>query len=62
MVSVRELDREEIIKLYPELKDAVCHAHCDGECFWELCPQTRDNEVNRKSHCPLPHWTDDEDY
>lgn len=63
MVSVkRQEDLKEIEKIYPDLKHEACHAHTDGECFWSKCPQTRDNGRNRKSHCPLPHWTDDSEW
>lgn len=31
-----------------------CHAGRDGECFWEGCPQIRDNEPESNGrHCPL---------
>lgn len=31
-----------------------CHACRDGECFWEQCPQLRDNEPAATGrHCPL---------
>lgn len=32
-----------------------CHASLgDGECFWQHCPQLRDNEPARSGrHCPL---------
>lgn len=40
-----------------------CHAsgrNSDGECVWEACPQTRDNEPRATGrHCPLD--TRDED-
>lgn len=32
----------------------TCHACSDGECFWEWCPQLRDNEPAATGrHCPL---------
>jgi len=35
-----------------------CHGATDGECFWHLCPQLRDNEPELTGrHCPL----DDDD-
>jgi hypothetical protein len=31
-----------------------CHAARDGECFWDQCPQLRDNEpLASGRHCPL---------
>lgn len=31
-----------------------CHSAKDGECFWEHCPQLRDDEPKRSGrHCPL---------
>lgn len=31
-----------------------CRACRDGECFWEECPQLRDNEPAATGrHCPL---------
>lgn len=40
-----------------------CHAGRDGDCFWEHCPQLRDNEprVNGR-HCPRDVHYEDEDY
>jgi hypothetical protein len=35
-----------------------CQAGQDGECVSDQCPQ----RVARQSHCPLPHWTDDQEY
>ena len=30
------------------------HAHRDGECWWDLCPQLRDCEPEATGrHCPL---------
>jgi hypothetical protein len=31
-----------------------CHAHSDGDCTWEHCPQLRDGEPEKSGrHCPL---------
>lgn len=31
-----------------------CHGCSDGDCYWELCPQLRDNEPKTSGrHCPL---------
>lgn len=31
-----------------------CHASRDGECIWDQCPQTRDNEPHATGrHCPI---------
>lgn len=47
----------------PEAKRPMCHAGMDGDCFWKECPQNRDNEpATTGRHCPLPHWTDDEEW
>ena len=38
----------------------ICHAHKDGECYWEQCPQLRDGEPATTSRsCPLPLDPDD---
>jgi hypothetical protein len=35
-----------------------CHAHRDGECLWERCPQIRDGEPKASGrHCPLDDRT-----
>lgn len=32
----------------------ACHAHLDGDCYWERCPQIRDGEPEASGrHCPL---------
>ena len=43
--------------------DKTCHAsRGDGECFWELCPQHRDNEpMNTGRNCPYDRPEDDTD-
>ncbi len=41
----------------PHLGPNRCHADRDGDCSWKQCPQLRD----RKSHCPLDHWDDEDD-
>jgi hypothetical protein len=34
-----------------------CRAHKDGDCFWEGCPQLRDNEPHATGrHCPYDHF------
>lgn len=31
-----------------------CHAHLDGDCYWEHCPQIRGGEPETTGrHCPL---------
>lgn len=48
-------------KLTYNLND--CYAGRDGECNHELCPQLRDGEPEKTGRfCPLPHWSDHEDY
>lgn len=38
-----------------------CHAGSDGDCDWNQCPQTRDNEPTKTGrHCPLDRRDDDE--
>ena len=38
----------------PEIRPTGCHAHKDGECFWDYCPQVRDDEPAFSGrHCPL---------
>ena len=38
----------------------ICHAHRDGECHWEQCPQLRDGEPAATGRsCPLPLDPDD---
>jgi hypothetical protein len=38
----------------------TCHAARDGECFWHLCPQLRDNEPGKSGrHCPLDMGDDE---
>jgi len=40
--------------------DDHCHAHQDGDCTWEKCPQIRDGEPQKSGrHCPLDKRTDD---
>ena len=42
------------------VKATVCHAGRDGDCYWELCPQIRDNEPNnRERTCPLREESED---
>lgn len=38
-----------------------CQGGSDGDCFWEHCPQARDNEPHATGrHCPLD-WMPDDD-
>lgn len=38
-----------------------CHAHRDGECWWDSCPQLRDGEPKATGrHCPIDIEGDDE--
>ena len=46
------------------IKNNRCHADSDGDCYWELCPQIRDNEPETTGRsCPLwlEHKKEDED-
>lgn len=44
-----------------ELTD--CAEGQDGECNHEMCPQIRDDEPKKTGrHCPLPNFTDDDEY
>lgn len=39
---------------YIEVRSTACRAGSDGDCSWDLCPQTRDGEpVATGRHCPL---------
>jgi hypothetical protein len=41
----------------------MCQAATDGDCIHPNCPQNRDGEPMKSGrHCPLPHWSDDENY
>ena len=54
-----------VLECSPELQTLVsvakgwlqrywCHAHKDGECVWDECPQLRDGEPSWSGrHCPL---------
>ena len=52
------------VAVYKQMLDALngplvgCQASRDGDCISNQCPQ----RVNYRSHCPLPHWTDDPEY
>ncbi len=49
-------------KLYHN-KLNYCQSGSDGECNHPGCPQIKDHEPHRTGRsCPLPHWTDDEEY
>ena len=42
------------------LMQYFCHAHKDGDCTWEGCPQLRDNEPDTTGrHCPLDTYPED---
>jgi hypothetical protein len=43
----------------PDLASEHCHAHKDGECFWERCPQTRNGGKDRLSHCPIDRYEEE---
>lgn len=59
----RRNNYHELIKRNPKISGKMCQAHCDGDCYWEHCPQIADNEPEKSGrHCPLPHWSDQPDY
>lgn len=36
------------------IKEDHCHAHNDGDCFWDKCPQLENNEPSLTGRsCPL---------
>ena len=59
---------EEVSRLHEVQRDmtkelTTCQAGTDGECYHPMCPQNRDGEPMKSGRfCPLPHWTDDENY
>jgi hypothetical protein len=63
MSDERQKNYYAVVVRYPVLKENMCHAHCDGECYWEHCPQFKDGEPTKSGrHCPLPHWSDNPEY
>ena len=54
---------EEIEKRLSKEILTMCQAGMDGECNHPNCPQNRDDEPHKSGRsCPLPHWSDDEEY
>lgn len=42
---------------------SMCKAGRDGECFHSLCPQLKDDEPLKSGRsCPLPHWSQDDEW
>jgi hypothetical protein len=42
---------------------SYCHAHKDGDCAWQHCPQLRDDEPKATGrHCPLDIHQEDRGY
>lgn len=58
------LHRQEVEKAITKKKElTMCQAATDGDCIHPDCPQNRDGEPYKTGrHCPLPHWTEDENY
>jgi hypothetical protein len=49
-----KMHRCRYVPSYVEYRTSACWAGSDGDCFWSLCPQTRDGEPMKSGRdCPL---------
>jgi len=61
----RQETHEEYVDRHPQYRTEdgsvqSCRAGRDGECTWDKCPQSKDDEPSSTGRdCPLPHWTED---
>ena len=58
--SNNEIESTSEFVIKPVLADSaevICRADKDGDCYWEHCPQLKDDEPNKSGRsCPCSDW------